>query len=102
MVEESGMSAFGVPAGVLVPGGTRPTIALDGDRSAPDRATPGTSRLRRATGQRAALSRNLAARRPATPRRRVQRRPADTAAARVLAGVRRAGDERARHRSGHE
>src|SRR5947207_6578195 len=98
MVEESGMSArlSDRPAGVLVPGDTRPTIALDGHRSAPDRAAPGTSRLGGAAGQRAPLSRDVAARRPALARCRLQRCAADAAAARVPPGVRRPGHEAAR------
>ena len=91
-------SAIGcLPASV--PGDTRPTIALDGHRSAPDRAAPGASRLARATGQRAALPRDVAARRPTVARRRLQRRAPDAAAARLPAGVRRRGDEAARERA---
>ena len=82
-----------VPAGQSLPGGSAPTIAPDGNRSAPDRAAPGASRLAPATGQRSSLPRNLAARRPASARGRVQRRAADAAAAGVPARLRRRSDQ---------
>src|SRR5439155_19637193 len=89
-----GSACFCLP-GISLPGDTAPTIAPYGDRSAPDRAAPAASRPGAAAGQRPALSRDLAARRTAAPRDGVQRRPADRAAARVPAGVRRPGGEAA-------
>src|SRR5207253_5459370 len=97
MVEESGMSlGCWLPAGVLVPGETRPTIALDGHRSAPDPAAPGASWIGRAAGQRAALPRNVAAGGTAAPRPGVQCRAAGAVATCLPAGVRRSGHEAAR------
>src|SRR3954469_23088094 len=98
MVEESGMSArLSVACRRPLPGGTRPTIALDGHRSAPERAAPGASWFGVATGQREALPRDVAAGRTAVARRRFQRRPTDAPAARLFARVRRRRGETARH-----
>src|SRR5437763_13078425 len=85
-----------LPAGVLVPGETQPTIALDGRRAAPDRAASGPPRIGRAAGQRAPLPWDLAARRAAATHARLQRREADAAATRVPARVRRPDHEAAR------
>ena len=76
-----------------MPGSSAPTIAPHGLQSAPDRAAPGASRLAAASGERTSLPRDLAARRAAAPARRLQRRAADAAAARVPAGLRRRGDQ---------